>query len=107
MKAWQFAAFGGPERLELCDVERPSPGAGEALVRVTHCGVNPIDRSVVGGRFPWLTPPHTPGTEVVGVVEARLTQSLLLAHRLRSFSGPTRRTTGPACWPTVRLWRPA
>ncbi len=70
MKAWQFAAFGGPERLELRDVERPSPGPGEVLVRVGYCGVNPIDRSVLGGRFAWLPLPHTPGSEIVGTVEA-------------------------------------
>ena len=69
MKAWQCAAFGGPERLELREVERPRAGPGEAVVRVTHCGVNPIDRSVVAGRFSWLRLPHTPGAEVVGVVE--------------------------------------
>jgi NADPH:quinone reductase-like Zn-dependent oxidoreductase len=70
MKAWQIAAFGGPEQLTLCDLPRPEPRAGEALVRVTHCGVNPIDRSVIGGRFTWLPLPHTPGVEIVGVVEA-------------------------------------
>jgi NADPH:quinone reductase-like Zn-dependent oxidoreductase len=70
MKAWQFVAFGGPESLALREVERPAPGPGEVLVRVTHCGVNPIDRSVGAGRFPWRTLPHTPGAEIVGVVEA-------------------------------------
>ncbi len=70
MQAWQITAFGGPERLERRDLERPTPGPGEALVRVTYCGVNPIDRSVLGGRFPWLALPHVPGAEIVGVVEA-------------------------------------
>ncbi len=70
MKAWQFAAFGGPERLEMREVERPAPGPGEVLVRVTRCGVNPIDRSVLSGRFAWLALPHTPGAEIVGTVEA-------------------------------------
>jgi NADPH:quinone reductase-like Zn-dependent oxidoreductase len=70
MKAWQFAAFGGPEQLRLREVAQPSLAVGEALVRVTHCGVNPIDASVLGGRFAWLTLPHTPGTEIVGIVEA-------------------------------------
>src|SRR5262245_41060082 len=70
MKAWQFSAFGGPDQLQLREVGQPTAGAGEALVRVTHCGVNPIDASVVGGRFSWLSPPHTPGTEIVGIVAA-------------------------------------
>jgi NADPH:quinone reductase-like Zn-dependent oxidoreductase len=70
MRAWQIGAFGGPERLELRDLPPPTPGPGEALVRVTHCGVNPIDRSVIGGRFDWVALPHTPGAEIVGVVAA-------------------------------------
>ncbi len=70
MKAWQFSAFGGPDQLQLREVDQPTLAVGEALVRVTHCGVNPIDASVVGGRFPWLPLPHTPGTEIVGIVEA-------------------------------------
>ena len=70
MQAWQATAFGGPAQLEPREVPRPTPGPGEALVRVTHCGVNPIDRSVIGGRFPWVALPHTPGVEVAGVVEA-------------------------------------
>lgn len=69
MKAWQFVAFGGPEQLALREVATPTPGPGEVLVRVTHCGVNPIDRSVGAGRFPWRTLPHTPGAEIAGVVE--------------------------------------
>ncbi|HLH25330.1 MAG TPA: zinc-binding dehydrogenase [Chloroflexota bacterium] len=70
MQAWQFEAFGGPEKLARHEVERPAPGPGEALVRVTYCGVNPIDRSVGAGRFPWIALPHTPGAEIVGVLEA-------------------------------------
>ena len=70
MKAWQITAFGGPEGLALREVAQPVPGPGEVLVRITHCGVNPIDRSLVSGRFPWLALPHTPGSEIVGRVEA-------------------------------------
>ena len=70
MKAWQITAFGGPEQLELREVEPPTPGPGEALVRVSYCGVNPIDRSVISGRFQWLPLPHTPGAEIVGTVAA-------------------------------------
>jgi NADPH:quinone reductase-like Zn-dependent oxidoreductase len=70
MRAWQIAKFGGPECLELHEVETPTPGPGEALVRVAYCGVNPLDRGLLAGRFTWLALPHTPGTEIVGTVEA-------------------------------------
>jgi NADPH:quinone reductase-like Zn-dependent oxidoreductase len=70
VKHWQYAAFGGPEQLELVESARPEPGPGEVLIRVTRCGVNPIDVSTMSGRFKGLGLPHTPGVEVAGVAEA-------------------------------------
>ncbi|HMA33469.1 MAG TPA: alcohol dehydrogenase catalytic domain-containing protein [Chloroflexia bacterium] len=69
MKAWQYPEFGGVEKLALVDIARPQPGAGDVLVRVVYCGVNPIDLSTMRGRFAALSLPHTPGTEVAGIVE--------------------------------------
>jgi NADPH:quinone reductase-like Zn-dependent oxidoreductase len=43
MKAYVLSAFGGPERLTLTDVDRPTPGGGEVLVRVRATSVNPYD----------------------------------------------------------------
>ena len=54
MKAIQITAFGGPEGLRLVDVPRPEPGPGEVLVRVVRCGVNPVDRSQLTGRWTCL-----------------------------------------------------
>jgi len=70
MRHWQYAAFGGPDQLALVESPRPEPGPGEVLIRVTRCGVNPIDVSTMSGRFKGLGLPHTPGAEVAGVVEA-------------------------------------
>jgi NADPH:quinone reductase-like Zn-dependent oxidoreductase len=70
MKAIQITAFGGPEGLRLVEVPRPEPGPGEVLVRVVRCGVNPVDRSQLTGRWTWLRLPHIPGSEIVGTVEA-------------------------------------
>jgi NADPH:quinone reductase-like Zn-dependent oxidoreductase len=69
MQAIQQRAYGGPEVLELVEVDRPSPRATEVLVRVQACGVNPIDwktRSGAGMRLPL---PLTVGWDVSGVVE--------------------------------------
>ncbi len=64
--------FGGPEVLRLVDVDRPSPAAGEVLVRVVAAGVNPVDWKVRatggGGRFG--APPLVLGWDLSGVVEA-------------------------------------
>jgi NADPH:quinone reductase-like Zn-dependent oxidoreductase len=62
---------GGPEVLQLREVERPTPGATEILVRVHAAGINPTDwksRSgggLAGGAFPLIL-----GYDVAGVVEA-------------------------------------
>ena len=43
MKKVQFTATGGPEVLELVDVDTPEPGSGEVLVEVAAAGLNFID----------------------------------------------------------------
>ncbi|MCP2202678.1 NADPH:quinone reductase [Lentzea flava] len=56
--------------LEVAEVERPVPGAGEVLVKVGAAGVNPIDTYVRAGAFPLLgEPPFTVGWDVAGTVE--------------------------------------
>ena len=70
MRAVQITAFGGPEQLRVVDVPRPEPGPDQALIRVAYCGVNPVDRSQLTGRWSWLPIPHTPGSEISGTVEA-------------------------------------
>jgi NADPH:quinone reductase-like Zn-dependent oxidoreductase len=69
MRAVQVTSFAGPDGLRAAEVGRPSPRADEVLVRVYHCGVNPVDRSQATGRWPWLGLPHVPGSEISGVVE--------------------------------------
>jgi NADPH2:quinone reductase len=71
MKAIRLERFGGPEVLELHDVEKPEPGPGEALVRVHFAGVNYADITLRSGLHPWPDPtPITPGFEASGIVEA-------------------------------------
>lgn len=79
MRAVVQDAYGAPERvLELRDVERPSPGDAEVLVRVRAASVNTPDWLTVTG-VPYvlrlrsgLRRPATPcrGTDVAGVVAA-------------------------------------
>ena len=38
MRAIQISEFGGPEVLELVDLERPEPGPGQVLVHVSRAG---------------------------------------------------------------------
>lgn len=68
MKAWILEKFGGYENLHLTEQPERIPGEGEVSVRVTMACVNPIDRAVIGGRFPWLSLPHIPGAEFIGEI---------------------------------------
>lgn len=59
----------GQRDLRIEETPMPEPGAGEALVRVTACGVCPTDVKRYTGV---ATPPHFPfilGHEAVGVIE--------------------------------------
>jgi propanol-preferring alcohol dehydrogenase len=57
--------------LTLANLEKPVPGPGEILVRVTACGVCRTDLHVAEGDLAPKHPRIVPGHEVVGVVEQR------------------------------------
>jgi len=70
MKAMILRSFGGPESLELCDVPKPTPAAGEVLVRVHATSISPLDCQVRRGDYCDLVPlPTITGHDVSGVVE--------------------------------------
>ncbi|MFD7735787.1 NADP-dependent oxidoreductase [Kitasatospora phosalacinea] len=75
MRAVSQRGYGGPEVLELVEVERPEPGPGEVLVRVLAAGVNPADWKVRSGEVSRFgTPPFaerfTVGIDLCGTVAA-------------------------------------
>ena len=67
--AIQIRAIGGPEQLQLADVEVGEPGPGEIRIRQHASGLNFIDVYHRTGLYP-LPLPHTLGVEGAGVVEA-------------------------------------
>jgi NADPH2:quinone reductase len=69
MRAVRFSRTGGPEVLELVEVETPKPGPGQALIRQTAIGVNFVDTYHRSGLYP-LTLPSGLGAEGAGAVEA-------------------------------------
>ena len=69
MKAIRVHQVGGPEELKLEDVPDPSPGPGEALVRLEATGINFMDVYQRMGLYK-ATVPFTPGNEGAGVVVA-------------------------------------
>ncbi len=50
MKAIRIHRFGGPEALSVDELERPQPGAGEALIRVPAASVDPVDYKTRSGQ---------------------------------------------------------
>jgi NADPH:quinone reductase len=71
MKAVVLSHFGGPEALELRDISRPEPRAGELLVRVMAAGTNPVDAKLrANGSWARLEPPVVIGYDASGIVEA-------------------------------------
>ena len=75
MRAIQVRRYGGPEELVGWELGTPEPAPGEALVRITHAGVNFTDIYTRQGVYRHSTtyrnqPPFIPGMEAIGVVEA-------------------------------------
>lgn len=70
MRAMVIPRFGGPEVFELREVERPSPGPGEVLVRVIASGTNPVEAKFrASGYWANLKMPAILGYDAAGVVE--------------------------------------
>jgi NADPH:quinone reductase-like Zn-dependent oxidoreductase len=68
MKAVQYAAFGGPEVLELVDIQEPHAGPSQVRIAVHAAGVNPIDWKLRSGAMGGELPRGT-GVEAAGVVD--------------------------------------
>ncbi len=72
MRAIQVHRYGEPEVLQLDEIPRPQPQAGEILVRIHAAGVLPIETVVRSGAFARFMPktfPYIPGSAFAGVVE--------------------------------------
>jgi NADPH:quinone reductase-like Zn-dependent oxidoreductase len=78
MQAIVYSRYGSPDVLDFREIEKPTAGAGEVLVRVHAAAVNPYDWHFLRGT-PWfirlftgLRRPKSPrlGADAAGVVEA-------------------------------------
>jgi NADPH:quinone reductase-like Zn-dependent oxidoreductase len=71
MKAARIHKFGSPEVVVIDELPRPSPRAGELLVRVAAAGVGPWDAIIREGKSEVSPqPPLILGSDLSGVVEA-------------------------------------
>ena len=65
-------SYGGPEVLEVVDVEVPAPGPGQVTIEVRAAGTNPVDVKILSGAMgrDESALPRRLGLEVAGVVTA-------------------------------------
>ena len=68
-KAVRFHKTGGPEVLQLDEVQVGEPGQGQVRIRHTAIGVNFVDTYQRSGLYP-MQLPQVAGNEGAGVVEA-------------------------------------
>jgi NADPH:quinone reductase-like Zn-dependent oxidoreductase len=70
MKALVLTNFGS--NYELSDIEKPSAGKGQVLVKIKASGVNPLDLKIKAGQaaHAQVTVPAILGIDMAGVVEA-------------------------------------
>lgn len=71
MKAIRAHSFGGPDVLQLDDIDDPVPGPDEVVIDVRAAGVNPADTYMRGGTYAIVPDlPYVPGGDAGGVVSA-------------------------------------
>ena len=70
-KAVRFEKYGGIDVLQVVDVDRPVPQAGQVLIQVKAAGINPGEAGIREGWFAELFPatfPSGEGSDFAGVV---------------------------------------
>ena len=75
MKAVLFTKYGSPDAIQLTEVEKPIPQAGEVLVKIEATAVNPADNHILSGMLRFSTGLFKPkqqilGSDIAGWVEA-------------------------------------
>lgn len=71
MKALLYRGCGGSDVLHYEDIERPVPGSGQVLVKVSATAFNPVDAGIRRGYLSEvfaITFPHVPGIDVAGTI---------------------------------------
>ena len=68
MRAVRFHEHGGPEVLQVDEVQKPGPGHGEVVVDIEAAGVNPVDTYFREGAYPVPHLPFIGGGDLAGVV---------------------------------------
>ncbi len=71
MKAIRIHEFGGSANLRVDEIEKPTPGADEVLIKTAAAGINYADTMLRQNKYLFTpTLPFTLGFEVAGIIEA-------------------------------------
>src|SRR5262245_7068946 len=71
MKAAFIKETGPPGNIQYGDLDKPTPGEGQVLVKVEAVDVNPVETEIRSGMVPMPLPnPFVVGCDLAGVVEA-------------------------------------
>ena len=71
MRALLSKAVGGPETLELTEVDAPVAGPGQVVVAVKACAINYPDVLIIEDKYQFKPErPFAPGGEIAGVVDS-------------------------------------
>ncbi|WP_459810024.1 NADPH:quinone reductase [Halopiger thermotolerans] len=68
MRAVRLREHGGPDVLQVEEIDRPEPDDDELLVEVAAAGVNPVDTYFRDGSYEPVDVPFTPGVDLAGTV---------------------------------------
>ncbi len=70
MRAMRFSRYGNPDVLEMQELPKPQPAAGQVSIRVRYASINFADIMVRRGQYHVAQFPAVPGLEVSGVIHA-------------------------------------
>ncbi|MGH6682662.1 MAG: NADPH:quinone oxidoreductase family protein [Pseudolabrys sp.] len=90
MKALLCTRYGTPDDLELADIADPTPGPGEAVVRIRAAALNFFDTLIIAGKYQTKPAmPFSPAAEFAGTVESLGSgvSSLKVGDRVLACSG--------------------
>ncbi|GGE12442.1 oxidoreductase [Marinithermofilum abyssi] len=102
MRAWQVKELGDPNKaLHLVELSKPSPGAGEVLIKVEAVALNFFDILQCQGKYQEKPPlPFTPGAEISGTITA-VGEGVSLKAGQRVLATPPLPRGGLAEWVSV------
>ena len=71
MRAVLSKETGGPETLVVEEIDAPTPGKGQVLIKVAACAINFPDTLIIRDMYQFKPPrPFAPGGEISGTIEA-------------------------------------